>query len=102
MRCDAAARHNWLGIIHLQQSTFHLRFSCLSGIVGRMMTLSQYLEAKKITQGQFAAMIGTHQGTVSKLCAGRRPGWDMAAKIAAITDGQVPVSVWAASCGGDE
>lgn len=61
------------------------------------MTLQQYLDAKKITQGQFAAMIGTHQGTVSKLCKGRRPSWDVAAKIAAVTDGAVPVSIWAAT-----
>ena len=59
-----------------------------------MMTLSQYLEAKNITQEQFAAMIDTHQGTVSKLCSGRRPSWDLASKIASVTGGEVPVEVW--------
>lgn len=60
-----------------------------------MMMLSQYLDAENITQAQFAERIGTTQGTVSKLCAGRRPKWDLALRIERATDGGVPVSIWA-------
>ena len=60
-----------------------------------MMTLTQYLDAENITQAQFAQMVGTSQGTVSKLCAGRRPRWDLAARIERATSGSVPVAVWA-------
>lgn len=62
-----------------------------------MMTLSQYLDAKEITQAEFAAQLGVSQGTVSKLCGSRRPSWEMAAKIEAATGGLVPVAVWARS-----
>lgn len=64
-----------------------------------MMTLPQYLEWKKMTQAQFAARLGVAQGTVSKLCADRRPSWDMAARIESATEGHVPVSVWAGQRG---
>jgi DNA-binding XRE family transcriptional regulator len=60
-----------------------------------MMTLMQYLEAEKITQATFAETVGTTQGTVSKLCSGRRPSWSLALKIEQVTGGRVPVSVWA-------
>lgn len=60
-----------------------------------MMTLTQYLEAKKITQAEFAGRIGATQGTVSKLCAGRNPSWRLAARIARATDNEVPVTIWA-------
>jgi len=61
-----------------------------------MMTLNQYLDAEQITQAKFAKRIKVTQGTVSKLCAGRRPGWDLAARIAAATAGKVPVEAWLA------
>ena len=60
------------------------------------MTLPQYLEAQNLTQAQFARLVGTSQGTVSKLCSpGRRPGWGMAVKIERATGGKVPVAIWA-------
>lgn len=59
-----------------------------------MMTLTQYLSDQKLTQAEFAAMIDATQGTVSKLCANRRPSWDLAMKIERVTGGKVPVSVW--------
>ena len=62
-----------------------------------MLTLKQYLAANDMNQAEFAARIGVTQGTVSKLCAGRRPSWAMAAKIADVTGGQVPVGVWVLS-----
>lgn len=65
------------------------------------MTLTQYLEAENMTQADFAVRIGASQGTVSKLCAGRRPRWDLAIKIERQTDGKVPVSTWAAEAAGD-
>jgi len=60
-----------------------------------MMTLAQYLTDKKITQAEFARRLNVNQGTVSKLCAGKRPSWNMATRIAAATGGEVPVQVWA-------
>ena len=50
-----------------------------------------------MTQAEFAALIGVTQGEVSKLCndkVGRRPSWDMAARIQEATDGAVPVTAW--------
>jgi transcriptional regulator with XRE-family HTH domain len=60
-----------------------------------MMTLSQYLDAKKLTQAEFARLLGVNQGTVSKLCTGKKPSWGMATRIAAATGNDVPVQVWA-------
>jgi transcriptional regulator with XRE-family HTH domain len=60
-----------------------------------MMTLTQYLDAKKITQAEFARRLGVNQGTVSKLCRAGRPSWRLAARIEDETGGAVPVSVWA-------
>jgi DNA-binding XRE family transcriptional regulator len=62
-----------------------------------MMTLAQYLTREKMTQAEFAKRIAVNQGTVSKLCAdkkNKRPSWKLAARIAAATGGEVPVSVW--------
>lgn len=61
------------------------------------MTLLQYLKAKELTQAELAQRLGTNQGTISKLCGGRRPSWEMAARIERETGGLVPVSVWAKS-----
>ena len=60
-----------------------------------MMTLTQYLDAEKLTQAEFARRLGLSQGTVSKLCAGRRPSWELAINIERETAGKVPVSIWA-------
>lgn len=60
-----------------------------------MMTLSQYLEAQKLTQAGFAARLGVPQATVSKLASGHRfPSVDTAKRIAAATDGAVPITAW--------
>ena len=66
-----------------------------------MMTLKQYLDSKNLTQAEFAARIMSTQGTVSKLCGGRKPSWELAAKIERATDGNVPVAIWA-DLSGDE
>ena len=58
------------------------------------MTLSQYLDAKKLTQAEFARLLGVNQGTVSKLCAGKNPSWHMATRISDATGGNVPVTAW--------
>jgi len=59
-----------------------------------MMTLNQYLEAKKLTQAQFAGQIGATQATVSKLCKGRSPSLGLAVRIQNETGGNVPISAW--------
>jgi hypothetical protein len=66
-----------------------------------MMTLDQYLTLTKITQADFASMVLTHQGTISKLCKGKRPGWELARRIEDATKGAVPVAVWASVKGED-
>jgi plasmid maintenance system antidote protein VapI len=61
-----------------------------------MMNLSQYLKEQKLTQAEFAARLGVHQGTVARLInRDRSPSWEMAARIQSVTDGSVPVAVWA-------
>lgn len=35
------------------------------------MTLSEYLDAKKLTQQDFAAIMGVRQATVSRWCSGK-------------------------------
>lgn len=64
------------------------------GIMWGMMTLSQYLNTKNIRQAEFARLIGTTQGTVSKLGKDRQPSLDLAAKIERATDGAVPAASW--------
>ena len=60
------------------------------------MTLKEYLKAKSLTQGEFAAKTGISQPTISKLVSGDGHGlsFDVAARIADVTDGDVPVSAW--------
>jgi transcriptional regulator with XRE-family HTH domain len=66
-----------------------------------MMTLSEYMKQKQITQVQLAARLGVHQGTIARLVSGdRSPSWELAAKIERATAGHVPVAVWAQREGG--
>jgi len=54
------------------------------------MKLAEYLEAKGIKRGEFAASIGVTGGWITSLCDGS--GWpsrDVAEKIARATDGAV-------------
>jgi transcriptional regulator with XRE-family HTH domain len=54
------------------------------------MTLREYLETKKLSDGKFAAMIGRDRTTVLRLRLGRRrPDWETIAVIAEATGGLV-------------
>jgi transcriptional regulator with XRE-family HTH domain len=59
-----------------------------------MMTLSEYLEAKGITQAEFARRINTSQAHVSRLSGDGVPSLKMALRIQAATSGEVPVEAW--------
>lgn len=49
-----------------------------------------------MTQAEFAALVGTTQGTISKICENvRRPSWAMAARIEQATNGEVQIATWA-------
>lgn len=66
-----------------------------------MTPLEQYLADEKLTQEQFAGMVGTTQGTVARFLPRgsrpplRRPGLDLALRIERVTEGRVPVECWA-------
>lgn len=66
-----------------------------------MTPLEQYLADKGLTQEQFAAKVGTTQGTIARFLPRgerpplRRPGLDLAVRIERETDGRVPVECWA-------
>lgn len=67
----------------------------MMGISSHMQTLSQYLKTEKIRQTEFAEMIGTTQGTVSRLCSGtQNPTLDLAQRVEKATGGQVPIVAW--------
>ena len=54
------------------------------------MKLKDYLRAKKLSQSQFAALIGVKDATVSRYLSGhRRPEWDVVDRIKAVTGGLV-------------
>ena len=59
-----------------------------------MMTLHSYLTGAKISQADFAALVGVKQPTVNRWVNGARPSWEAAAKIEQATSGKVPVGVW--------
>lgn len=60
-----------------------------------MMTLTQFLIEKCISQQQFAARVGVRQGTISRLtCGAIRPSLQLAAKIERETGGLVPAVSW--------
>lgn len=52
--------------------------------------LESYLEANRLTDAEFAALIGKDRSSVSRLRAGEtKPTWDTAQRIAAATSGAV-------------
>ena len=56
------------------------------------MTLAQFLEAKSLTQRQFAAQVGVSPSYMNEIVQGvKSPRMKVAAKIAALTGGQVPM-----------
>lgn len=59
-----------------------------------MTPLAQYLEAKKLTQGDFAAALNVDRSTVSRWLGGNPPKRTMMVKIEEATGGDVPVHVW--------
>jgi hypothetical protein len=62
-----------------------------------MITLTDHLRGTGETQTSFAKRIDVHQGTISKLCAGKAPSLGLALKIERETGGAVPVAAWASS-----
>lgn len=59
------------------------------------MRLSQYLEARKITDAEFAKTLGVAQSTVLRLKRGdRQPSLDLAQRIAEATAGEVQPSAF--------
>ena len=60
-----------------------------------MNKLAQYLEAKKVTQADFAREVGVEQATVSRLARGKmQPSLSAAVRIEKATLGEVPVADW--------
>lgn len=63
-----------------------------------MGKLERYLTEAKITQADFAAMVGASQATVSKLINGTAmPSLSLAIRIETETAGAVPCNSWGAS-----
>jgi transcriptional regulator with XRE-family HTH domain len=56
------------------------------------MTLTEYLCANRMTQPQFAEMVGVSQSTVSRWCSGVPPRRRYIAKLRAVTDGAVTLA----------
>ena len=60
-----------------------------------MMTLKQYFKTSRMSQTNFAKMVGISDAYVSDLKHGKRtPGLCVALKIERLTKGRVPVSIW--------
>ena len=59
-----------------------------------MKTLASYLKDAKISQVQFAKIIGVKQPTVHRWLNGARPSWDAAFKIQKATKGEVSIGAW--------
>ncbi len=60
-----------------------------------MQSLSDYLDEQKISQKDFAALVGVDKSIISKICACKiRPGLDIAFRIKRVTGGAVPFEVW--------
>jgi len=70
-----------------------------------MTPLEQYLADEQLTQEQFAALVGSTQGTIARFLPRgsrpplRRPSLDLAVKIERVTNGTVPVECWATDAG---
>lgn len=58
------------------------------------MKLRQYRKAKGLTQEQFAKEAGVSQSYLSEIENGGRPGFELAARIERITNGEVPMASW--------
>lgn len=64
-----------------------------------MTKLASYLHSgsldTKVTQAEFARMVGADQSTVSQWCNGeRRPGLRHALAIERVTHGAIPAAYW--------
>jgi transcriptional regulator with XRE-family HTH domain len=58
-----------------------------------MQKLREYLKGRN--KGEFAKVIGIHPGSLSRILGGEyRPGYKLAEKIEAATDGAVPIQSW--------
>lgn len=61
-----------------------------------MEKLANYLTQNQISNRDLADLLGVNHSTAWRLATGKiRPSIDMAAKIAQITQGAVPVESWA-------
>lgn len=54
-----------------------------------VMTLDQYLAAKRLTETAFAGMVGANQATINRLKRGSVPGAALMARIIEVTNGEV-------------
>lgn len=62
------------------------------------MTLSDYLEKKKVTAAEMAERVGVSREYISMLAAGKRtPSLEIAFKIERHSSGLVPVKTWGAA-----
>lgn len=60
-----------------------------------MNALAQYLKSHGVSTVEFARLVGAHRTQIWRAKAGRRGvGLDLAARIEAVTGGEVPSSTW--------
>lgn len=63
--------------------------------IGYMTALAAYMEKAGLTDEAMARKVGRDRSTITKLRLGQaRPSLDLAVKIAAISDGQVPPTAY--------
>ena len=68
---------------------------CMVHIPGKMQTLTEYRAANGLTQAQFAALIPTEQGNVSRWETGKAfPSREHIQRIDEVTGGAVPPAIW--------
>ena len=66
------------------------------------ITLAEYLSKRRMTQTEFAALVGINSANISKLCNKRfMPSLNLAARIEVATEGEVKVSSWITQDQGD-
>ena len=66
------------------------------------ITLAEYLSKRRMTQTEFAALVGINSANISKLCNKRfTPSLDLAVRIEIATEGAVKAASWVAQDQGD-
>ena len=68
------------------------------------MTLQEWFDRDEApTKSAFARMVGRSPQTITGLCKGRtRPSLSLAFRIAELTNGEVPASIWISTNGEDD